>query len=105
MQHEDIDHRSLYSSDEDAKEGDTRKEYQEGRKGGKAEAKNYDDKALDVRYVSAQSQAFMLKEDGPLKSKETHQIGDPPKRAAYKRTRNMKRIKKQEAKRSMVDWA
>ena len=75
MQHEDIDHRSLNSSDEDAKEGDMRKEYKEHRIGGKAEAKNYDDKASDVRYVSAQSQAFMLKDEGMLKSKETHQIG------------------------------
>ena len=75
MQHKDIDHRSSNSSHEDAKEGDTRKENKERKKGGKTEAKNYDDKASDVRYVNAQSQAFMLKEDGPLKIKESHQIG------------------------------
>ena len=85
MQHEDIDHRGSKvrseimdtenGSEEDAKEGEMRKEYKEGRKEKKSEAQNYDDKASDVRYVNAHSQDFMLKEIGPFKGKETHQIG------------------------------
>ena len=43
MQHEDIDHRSSNSSDEGAKEGDTRKEYKQGRKSIPPDDDNNDD--------------------------------------------------------------
>ena len=89
MQHEDIDYISSKdsskerseimdtenSSEEHAKEGEMRKEYKEGRKDKEPEAQNYDDKASDVRYLNAQSQAFMLKEIGPLKGNDFPQIG------------------------------